>query len=65
MEAESQSLPDPVERDGAREGVVSPFGANSPQRLIVSLDYRKKSGRTISEKCILNLLSGKIDSCRN
>jgi len=61
MEAESQSLPDPVERDGAREGVVSPFGANSPQRLIVSLEYKKKSGRTISEKCILNLLSSRLD----
>lgn len=61
LQAESQALPDPVERDGAREGVVSPFGTNSPQRLIVVLEYRKKSGRTIWEKCVLNLISSRVD----
>jgi elongator complex protein 5 len=64
LEAESQALPDPVERDSATEGVVSPFGTNSPQRMIVSLEYRKKSGRTISEKCILNLLSSMVEPLR-
>lgn len=29
--------------------------------MIVYLEYRRKSGRTISEKCILNLLSSRVE----
>jgi elongator complex protein 5 len=61
MEAESKALPDPLEQDRAIDGVVSAIGSNSSRRMVISVEYRKKSGRTISEGFTLDIPSNKID----
>jgi elongator complex protein 5 len=61
MEAESKALPDPIEQDRTIDGVVSAIGSNTSQRMVISVEYRKKSGRTISESFTLDIPSGKID----
>ena len=61
MEAESKALPDPVEQDRAIDGVVSAIGSNSSQRMVISVEFRKKSGRAISESFTLDIPSNKID----
>jgi elongator complex protein 5 len=62
MEAESQALPDPIEQDRAIDGVISTLGSNASQRMIISVEYRKKSGRTILENFTLDINTGKIDT---
>ena len=59
LEAESRALPDPVEQDRTKDGIVSTLGSNSSQKLVIAVEYRKKSGRTISERYTLDLTSGK------
>ena len=61
LEADSRALPDPIEQDRARNGVVSTLGSNSSQKIIIALEYRKKSGRTINERYIINLTSSKVE----
>jgi elongator complex protein 5 len=58
--ADSQALPDPIAKDRSADGVVSTFGSNTPLQLIVSLQYRRKSGRTLIEKYSFNLSSGQV-----
>jgi elongator complex protein 5 len=65
LEAESKALPDPIEHDHAKDGILSTLGSNSLQKVIVSLEYRKKSGRTIAERYTLSLHSGKVESLDN
>jgi elongator complex protein 5 len=60
-EAESQALPDPIEHESALDGIVSTLGSNSPEKIVVELVYRKKSGRKLREKSILNLSSGQVE----
>ena len=61
VEADSKALPDPIEQDRARDGVISTLASNSSHKMVVALEYRKKSGRTIHERCTLNLTSGKVE----
>jgi len=58
MDAESRALPDPVEYDLTKDGIVSVLKSNSSEIVIVKLENRKKSGRSLVEKCSLNLRSG-------
>jgi elongator complex protein 5 len=41
--------------------VISTLVSNSSQQIVVALEYRKKSGRTIRERYTLNLTSGKVE----
>lgn len=59
-QADSQALPDPIELDRNKDGVVLTLGSNSPHNLVVSLEYRRKSGRTLLEKYIFNISSGQL-----
>lgn len=61
VEADSKALPDPIEQDRARDGVISILASNPSEQMIIALEYRKKSGRTIHERCTLNLTSGKLE----
>jgi len=56
----SKALPDPVEQDRAKDGVVATLGSNSVPRMILALEYRKKSGRIIKESSALDILSGNL-----
>lgn len=60
LDAESRALPDPIEQDQAKDGVLTTLGANAAPRLILTLEYRKKSGRTIKERCTLDCQSGTL-----
>lgn len=61
LEADSMALPDPVEQDRNKDGVVSTLGSNSLRRIVISLEYRRKTGRITMEKCIIHLDSGKVE----
>jgi elongator complex protein 5 len=58
MDAESRALPDPVEYDFAKAGVVSALHSNPPGSMIVELENRKKSGRSTVQRCIFDFRSG-------
>jgi elongator complex protein 5 len=60
--AESNALPDPVEEDRARNGNLSTLGSNFTRSLIINVEYKKKSGRTIVEKTGMEVRSGKLES---
>jgi len=59
-QADSQALPDPIELDRSKDGVVLTLGSNSPHNLVVSLEYRRKSGRTLLEKYNFSISSGQL-----
>jgi elongator complex protein 5 len=61
VEADSKALPNPIEQDRARDGVISTLASNCSQQIIIALEYRKRSGRTISERHTVNLTSGKAE----
>lgn len=58
--ADSQALPDPIDQDRNIDGVVLTLGSNTPRQLIVSLEYRRKSGRTLVEKYSFNIANGQV-----
>jgi len=62
LEAESQALPDPIDKDTAKYGVISTISSNCQDSVVVALEYRKKSGRTITERCLLKLEDGAVKS---
>ena len=62
LEAESKALPDPIEQDRAKDGVVATLGSNAAPQIILALEYRKKSGRTIKERCTLDIISGNLST---
>jgi hypothetical protein len=39
---------------------VAALGSNSALQIVLALEYRKKSGRTIKERCTLDIHSGNI-----
>jgi len=49
-----------MEQDRAKDGVVATLGSNSGPRIILALEYRKKSGRIIKESSALDILSGNL-----
>lgn len=59
--AKSKALPDPIERDYSKYGVVSILGCNSSQKIVIELELRKKSGQTVSEKYSIETFSGQIE----
>lgn len=58
--ADSQALPDPIAQDRRMDGVVSTLGSNTPGQLVVSLEYRRKSGRTLLEMSEFIISSGQV-----
>ena len=61
LEADSKALPDPIEQDRAKNGVFSTLASNSPGQIVVALEFRRRSGRTMTEKNVLNTRSRQIE----
>jgi len=62
LEAESQALPDPIDKDADKYGVISAIASNCRESILVAIEYRKKSGRIVTERCVLKLEDGAIKS---
>jgi len=60
LEAESKAVPDPIQLDQLKNGVITTLGSNASPLIILALEYRKKSGRTIKESGTLDIPSGKL-----
>ena len=60
LDTVARAFPNQVEQDSAKDGVILTLGSNSPLWMVIALEYRRKSGRAVTERYAFHIATGKV-----